>query len=210
MTAREMVSMQDRWGGLCRRIGCPPAVRRFPELDALYSESHRAYHTWTHIRECLDVWDRCPEEARDPEALEFAIWLHDAVYRPLRSGNEEESAALASRWLEQCPSAVIDEGVVTGLILATRHPVDPKTRDQALLQDIDLHVLGASAERYTEYEEQVRKEYRLVPGPLFRRRRAQLLEELLRPRFLFHTEWFREQFEAAARRNLEHALVALK
>lgn len=210
MSARDIVPMQDRWRGLCRRIECAPAARRFSELDALYSESHRAYHTWTHIRECLDVWDRSPQDAGDPEALEFAIWLHDAVYRPLRPGNEEESAALASKWLEQCPSAVIDEGVVTGLILATRHPIDPKTRDQALLQDIDLHVLGASAERYAEYEEQVREEYRLVPGPLFRRRRAQLLEELLRPQFLFHTEWFREQFEAAARRNLEHTLAELK
>lgn len=203
--------MRERWTGLCRRIECPTAATRFTELDALYSESHRAYHTWTHIRECLEVWDRCPEEARDAEALEFAIWLHDAVYRPLlRSGNEERSAALAVKWLEPCPSAVIDEGVVSALILATRHPVDPTTRDQALLQDIDLHILGASAERYAEYEEQVRKEYRLVPGPVFRHRRAVLLEDLLQAQFLYHTAWFRERFEDAARRNLKHALMRLR
>lgn len=202
--------MRERWRGLCRRIVCPSAATRFTELDALYSESHRAYHTWTHIRECLEVWDRCPEEARDAEALEFAIWLHDAIYRPLYPGNEESSAALASKWLEQCPSPVVDQGVVSELILATRHPVDAKTKDQALLQDIDLHILGAPGRRYAEYEEQIRSEYRGVPGPLFRRRRAQLLEELLRTKSIFHTAWFREQFEAAARRNLEGAVAQLR
>lgn len=201
--------MEEAWTTLCRHIGCTPAADRFPELHALYSETHRAYHTWTHIEECLAVWARCPEAAEDAEALEFAIWLHDAVYRPLRSDNEEESAALAARWLRECPAAAVDDEVATGLILATRHPAPPNTRDQALMQDIDLHILGASAERYAEYEEQIRREYRLVPRPLFRRRRAQLLKEFLQADSLFNTDWFRGEFEAAARRNLEHALAQL-
>lgn len=202
--------MQDRWKALCRRIECPDAADRFADLDAFYSEPHRAYHTWRHIRECLDVWDRCPEDAEDPGALQFAIWLHDAVYHPLRSGNEERSASLAAEWLGPCPPASIDGGVVSELILATRHPVKPATRDQALLQDIDLHILGASAERYAEYEAQIRKEYRLVPGPLFRRRRARLLRALLEAEPLYRSPWFRERFEDAARRNLEDALAGLE
>lgn len=156
------------------------------------------------------MWERCPESAEDPDALEFAIWLHDAVYRPLRSDNEEASAALAATWLKECKAARVDHGAVTGLILATRHPTPPETNDQALLQDIDLHVLGSSPERYAEYEEQIRREYRLVPAPLFRRKRAQLLGEFLQTESVFHTPWFRNEFEAIARSNLEGALAALR
>ncbi len=202
--------MRAAWADLCRRIACPPASNRFDDLDALYSETHRAYHTWFHIGECLDVWERCPESAGDPDAFEFAIWLHDAVYRPLRSDNEEASAMLAATWLKECPAGRVDGETVSGLILATRHPTIPESKDQALMQDVDLHVLGSSPERYFEYEQQIRREYRLVPAPLFRRRRAQLLEGFLEAEFLFHTSWFREEFEAKARRNLGRALANLR
>ena len=156
------------------------------------------------------MWARCPESAEDPDALEFAVWLHDAVYRPLRSDNEESSATLAAAWLRECPAARADHVAVSSLILATRHPTPPESGDHALMQDIDLHVLGSSPERYSEYEQQIRREYRLVPGPLFRRRRAQLLEEFLQSESLYHTPWFRDEFEAAARRNLERALAELR
>lgn len=208
--SNEIGAMRDRWRTLCRRIGCSAAAARFSELDAAYSGADRVYHTWRHIQECLDVWDRCPEEADDSGALELAIWLHDAVHRPLRFDNEERSAALAASWLGECPSASVEEDVLTGLILSTRHPCEPETRDQALLQDIDLHILGAPPARFAEYEDQVREEYRRVPLPLFERRRARLLKELLQAPFLFRSEWFRERFEGAARRNLERALEGLE
>lgn len=73
------------------------------------------------------------------------------------------------------------------------------------LQDIDLHILGAPAERYAEYEAQIRREYRFVPKRLFRGRRARLLRARLESEALYHTAWFREHFESPARRNLAAA-----
>ena len=61
-----------------------------------------------------------------------------------------------------------------------------------------------------EYELQIRREYRLVPGPVFRRRRAQLLRTLLDAGSLFNTVWFKDRSEAVARQNLASALEDLQ
>jgi predicted metal-dependent HD superfamily phosphohydrolase len=198
-----------RWTALCGRFGCPNLISTYTTLDAAYSEPHRAYHTWTHIVECLDVWERCGEEADDPSELELAVWLHDAVYRPLRSDNEARSAELALELLSACPSARVRPGRVRDLILATRHPSPPASPDEALIQDVDLHVLGAPPARYREYERQIRREYRMVPNAPFRKERARLLRSLLASEHVFRTPWFRDRFESAARANLTAAIDAL-
>ena len=201
--------MRDRWDDLARRAGCRELAARFDELDALYRERHRAYHDWTHIRECLDVWDRSGLGAESPVELELALFLHDAVYRPLRSDNEARSADLAMEWLTACPGAASPE-VVHGLIMATRHPAPPETPDQAVIQDIDLHILGAARTRFDEYEDQVRREYRIVPGPLFRSKRAEILASFLEGGPIYHSDWFQMEFEERARENLRRALERLR
>jgi predicted metal-dependent HD superfamily phosphohydrolase len=44
-------------------------------------------------------------------------------------------------------------------VRAARDDATPLTRDAALVVDVDLAILGASAERFDEYERQVREEY---------------------------------------------------
>jgi predicted metal-dependent HD superfamily phosphohydrolase len=53
---------------------------------------------------------------------------------------------------------------VRDLILATRHDVSPPGGDAALLVDVDLAILGSPAERFDEYERQVRQEYSWCRG----------------------------------------------
>src|SRR5687768_6653671 len=73
----------------------------FEELSRRYTESHRHYHNVQHIEECLAEFAPASSQATHPLVLEFAIWFHDAVYDPRRSDNEEESATLALKCLEQ-------------------------------------------------------------------------------------------------------------
>lgn len=199
-----------RWSSLCARLGCAALDDRFGTLASAYAEPHRHYHTATHVRECLDLLDGAAHLAARPDELEFAIWLHDAVYGTSRSDNEERSAGLAEGWLRACGVAEPVPGRVRGLVLATRHAAPPEGGDEALLQDIDLAILGSPPERYREYEKQIRREYRWVPGPLFRARRVEILAAFLAREPLYRTAWFRERFEAAARRNLQGALRALR
>ncbi len=200
---------RGRWDRLCERIGCPELRARFDELRAAYGERHRHYHTAQHISECLTVFDDVTEQVADPESVEFAIWLHDFVYRVRRNDNEEASAAVARAWLHDCGDAARAEEV-TRLVKATKHDGRPGTGDEALLLDIDLNVLGARRARYDEYEAQVRREYRWVPGPLFRRRRAELLEAFLNRDSIYRTEWFRTRWEQTARDNLARAIRVLR
>ena len=96
-----------------------------------------------------------------------------------------------------------------GLIMYTRHAEEPGEIDPQILVDADLCVLGASAERFQEYERQVRQEYSWVPDPVFRPARANILRGFLARRAIYHTPPFQDRYESCARCNLEQSLLAL-
>lgn len=205
-----------RWWALCDRVGLDHAAARFGILATAYAEPHRHYHDARHVRECLALFDGAAHLAERPDEVELALWLHDVVYRPLRRGSEERSARVAEWWLRASGAAGAVFRRVGGLILATKHDAppggrdaEPRGQDQALVQDIDRGILGSEPERFAEYERQIRREYRWVPGPLYRRRRAEILRFFLERESVYRTKWFRDRFETAARRNLEGALERL-
>lgn len=200
---------RERWKALCHRFRCAACDDHFLVLEAAYSQRHRHYHTATHMLECLDLLDRVGDTAVRRDEVELAIWLHDVVYVPWRDDNEERSAEVADRWLRACDDAEAVGERVRGLILATRHVEPPASHDEALLQDVDLGVLGAAPERYDEYEAQIRREYGRVPSAVFRSRRAKILRSFLERRSVYSTAWFLEHREAAARSNLQRALERL-
>ena len=47
--------------------------------------------------------------------------------------------------------------------------------DEVLLIDVDLSILGAEAQRFAQYEQQIRAEYAFVPEDLFRTTDGRLL-----------------------------------
>ena len=85
-------------------------------------------------------------------------------------------------------------------------PID----DPQSLVDIDLSILGGDAERFDEYEVQVRQEYAWVPGRVFRRKRREILEGLLTRPSIYGTSWFQQRFEASARSNLQRSIARLQ
>lgn len=63
---------------------------------------------------------------------------------------------------------------------------------------------------YREFENNVRQEYSWVPEAVFRAKRAEILESFLaRPR-IYHSAFFNERHEAAARLNLSAAISTLR
>jgi len=201
---------RGRWLAVCSRFGCTACEDYLAVLEAAYSEQHRRYHTAAHLQECLALFDGVSGTAERGDEIELAIWLHDVVYVPWRSDNEERSAAMAGRWLHACDAEPQAVDRVRRLILSTKHVEPPRDGDEALLQDIDLGVLGAPAERYDEYEAQIRAEYRRLPSFIFRSRRAKILRSLLGRVTIYRTPWFLEHREATARWNLTRALERLE
>ncbi|MFC4311265.1 N-methyl-D-aspartate receptor NMDAR2C subunit [Steroidobacter flavus] len=201
---------RDRWHRLMAAFALPESNETFEQLVDAYSQKHRRYHTGVHIEHCLREFDSASELAQEPAEVELALWFHDAVYDPLSSSNEAKSADLACALLNR--HGVSSERVsrVHAHIMATRHEAPAALDDSKLLVDVDLSILGVDEAAYATFEKQVREEYRWVPGPLFRSKRAEILESFLARPTLYSTSPFRTKYEAPARRNLTSAIAALR
>lgn len=203
-----MTPLQERWRSLCDKVGI--ASEHQQELIERYGERQRAYHTLQHIGECLDWFDALKDAASDALVLELAIWYHDVVYDPRLSGNEEASANFSRIHLRGCILGHDKVEEVAALILWTTHAELPPPGDATLIVDIDLAILGAPADRFEEYETQVRQEYSWVPGFVYRKKRASVLRSFLeRPR-IYGTPRLHEALEARARANLLESLRRLE
>ena len=181
----------------------------FSRLVECYSEPHRKYHTMQHLEECFAHLQRVRSFADRAGEVELALWFHDAIYDTRRKDNEERSA----KWARESALAagLVDDQAtrIYELVMATMHNAVPAGRDAAVLVDIDLAILGADETRFDEYELQVREEYSWVPGPLYRRGRRKILQEFVSRESIYSTEYFRVEYEARARRNIERSLARL-
>jgi predicted metal-dependent HD superfamily phosphohydrolase len=195
------------WNGLGVEA---PDVRLFEELMGRYSEPARHYHTVRHLDECFDRLAESRQFAEHAHEIELALWFHDAIYDVRRHDNEEQCAAWAEDVALRAGVPPPAAARVRDLIVTTRHDAIPGTTDGRLLVDIDLAILGATAERFDEYEQQVRQEYAWVPEPLFREKRREILEAFLARPHIFNTVYFHAKYEAQARTNLERSIAALR
>jgi len=181
----------------------------YDDLVRRYSEPHRHYHGLRHISRCFQELDEVRGQADHPFEVELALWLHDAVYDPKRSDNEEASA----RYAREALGRLLQEEqleLIHCLIMATRHTEPPKSNDQGLIADIDLAILGSPEEEYRKYEDGIRREYCYMPEDRFRSGRAKLLEKFLKRDHIYYMDHFRERYEATARANLSHSISKLK
>jgi predicted metal-dependent HD superfamily phosphohydrolase len=202
------MTLAEWWHSTWSDAGLPrPASQVFEQLLARYGEPHRAYHTTQHLEECASHFERARSLARDPGAVQLALWFHDAIYDTRRPDNEQRSADWAVQVLMSVGTPARLRDSVRGMILATRHDAAPDSPDAALALDIDLAILGAPAARYDEYEAQVRREYDWVPDEAFATTRAGILREFLARARIYSTEFFRDRLEASARGNLERSIA---
>ncbi|RAZ77427.1 HD domain-containing protein [Mesorhizobium atlanticum] len=185
------------------------------ELAALYSAEDRHYHGLAHIEAMLALAEEYRGLLDDPEAVEAAIWFHDAIYDSRAKDNEAKSAELAEKRL----AGRVDPrrlARIAAMINATATHELPPFRDEdalndaALLLDMDLAILGAEPAIFDAYEKAVRLEYGWVEEPMWRAGRSAVLKTFLaRPR-IFHTAEFQKRFEAQARHNIQRSLAALE
>lgn len=184
------------------------------ELTKLYQADDRHYHGIRHIEALLALATEYRAELSDPEAVEAAIWFHDAIYDSRRKDNEALSAALAADTLKGGIDAPRLARIVAMIEATATHEVPAfenaaANNDAALLLDMDLSILGAPAKAFDAYEDAVRREYGWVTDADWRAGRGAVLRNFLaRPR-IFHTHIFVSRFEAQARANMERSLAQL-
>lgn len=199
-----------RWQQLMKRCGIPPSEDVYASLASAYAEPHRHYHTGRHIEDCLAQLDSAADIAECQEEVGLALWFHDAVYKPISSKNELRSAEWAREFLRAAGAKDAVCRRVYGHILATRHGGEPPSGDAAVVVDVDLSILGREPGSYDEFERAVREEYKWVPWPVYRSKRAEILSSFLARAHIYATEHFRDCFEVRARQNLERAIRRLR
>ena len=179
-----------------------------PDLQAVlnaYAEPQRHYHTVQHLQECLQWWQRCQAQMQTPAEVALALFYHDIVYNPKRSDNELQSANTMLAQLQPHLPADSTERIYRWILATAHHssPVTPANDDVKWVLDIDLGILSADAERFQEYERQIRMEYRHVPLLIYRCKRRQVLRDFAQAEYLYQTDYFRKQLERSAKANLQ-------
>jgi len=182
----------------------------YERLTTAYAEAQRHYHNRQHIADCLAEFDQAQHLARQPAAVEFALWFHDAVYDPKAGDNEEQSAALAQRCFAEAGTSGPLAAAVARLVMATKSHEVGADSDTGLVVDVDLSILGQDERRFCDYEQQIRQEYAWVPKAVFASKRAEILQRFLARDRIFVTEWFRNKYERQARQNLEVSISKLR
>jgi len=208
---REWELWRSFWGS-CGARGDPKAI--FEDLDHKYREPHRFYHTWEHVRVCLEELAPARPVCLDQIAVELALWCHDAVYDPRAKDNERRSAAIARAAAAGMGLGEAAAAEAEALVLATAHGENEGERgtwatDIRVVLDVDLAILGRTPREFAAYEAGIRAEYSFLPDQDYRKGRRQVLESFLRRPLIYRTELFRERYERQARSNIQESLARL-
>jgi predicted metal-dependent HD superfamily phosphohydrolase len=200
------VSWHRTWLALQARGDGVSLMKR---LIAAYEEPHRKYHGVQHLAECIALFAKHRDLAGDPGEVEMALWFHDAIYDLKGGDNEARSAQWAERELAGAGVDTKHLQAISAHVLATRHDAVAQDRDQKLMVDIDLAILGSDTQRFAEYEAQVAAEYSWVPEAIFRSKRCAILHAFLQRTTIYQTQPLRELFERRARENLSASIARL-
>lgn len=206
-----MMDLQKRWIQGCLDLSIKADLLVFEKLICQYTEPHRYYHTLQHLKECFYYFDLIKnqiDQIDQPAIIEMAIWFHDAIYDVKGNQNELLSTALAKKTLTQLGLKSEFITKIVQLILMTEHNSQPKDLESQIIIDVDLAILGASTERFAEYEQQIRAEYSWVPKIIFNHKRKTILKNFLKQTAIYYTPILKELLEKQARINLLEATTA--
>lgn len=197
-----LLNLADRFQALWRR--CSEQPRReesaWAQLETLYGEPHRHYHTLAHIAVCLSHLDAvAPLLGDDADTVELALWFHDAIYSIAQHEypyNEARSAAffatLARGELADPQVAKVEE-----LILATTHKALHEDRSSRYVVDIDLAGIGAPWPEFLENSAAIQREQDSTPEE-----ELAFLEILDARPHIYQTSYFATRLEMSARDNI--------
>jgi predicted metal-dependent HD superfamily phosphohydrolase/gamma-glutamylcyclotransferase (GGCT)/AIG2-like uncharacterized protein YtfP len=169
-------------------------------LIRAWSEPQRHYHDQSHLIRLLDEAKRRAPLIRDTAFVGYAIWFHDAVYRPGEPNNETLSADWARTSLADDP--VLAERVAHVIEMTKNHAEGEAEGDAALFLDMDIAILGAPWGTYCAYAAGIRAEYPHIVDPAFAAGRGAFLEKQLERARTFRTDVYESEIGERARANM--------
>jgi predicted metal-dependent HD superfamily phosphohydrolase len=193
-----------------RCLQCPPSPAAsvvHARLRELLGAPDRHFHNLDHIRECLRHFEVVVPLLADPDAVELALWFHDAVYEPGDPSNERRSAELFLALSVGAPPTLRRR--VCALVLTTRHVATPRGNDRRFIDDIDLVGFGAPWEEFLRQGALLREEFVAQADAEYRHGQVHFLRTLEQRPVFFATGYFRDRYERVAQDNLARLLRLL-
>lgn len=179
------------------------------EIERNYSDKKRHYHNLSHLENLLQQLTEVKPQIKDWEVVLFSLYYHDVIYNSLKSDNEQKSAELAEKRMKSIGISLEIIERCKAQIMATKAHFVSENEDTNFFTDADLFVLGQSWEMYSEYYQNVRKEYAIYPDLIYNAGRKKVLKHFLGMERIFKTDYFYLKFEQQARVNLEKELTIL-
>lgn len=185
------------------------AGKLWDEINSMYSTGDRHYHTLSHLENLLQQLSNVKNQIKDWDAVLFALFYHDIIYKSTSDKNEEKSAELAKSRLAELsfpPERVVK---CVSIILATKGHTVTGDNDTDYFTDADLSILGQSWKLYSDYAKQVRQEYSIYPAFIYNSGRKKVLNHFLNMPRIFKSQYFFDAFEKQARENMVKELETL-
>ncbi len=178
------------------------------EIESKYSSKSRHYHNLDHLKNMLSELDIVKSQVKKLDALLFAIFYHDIIYKSTRSDNEHRSALTFEKRISKTSFSHLNE-CMEQIEMTKEHKLS-SDQDTNILLDLDLSILGKSPKEYKEYCIQIRNEYSIYPNFIYRKGRTKALKSILDSNSIFKTDFFKQQYENQAQENLKLELSQLK
>lgn len=204
--------MKERWMKICSVFSDSLLCEKlYREIEKAYEG--RYYHNLEHVKNVLDALDAVLPRTDNPEALQFAAWYHDIIYKPLRKDNEAKSALLARKRAEELSLPEYKISLICECIRKTAMHTEIGGAEPLEVQymlDADLSQLAAKKEVFIKNTAAIRREYKLVPKKQFIKGRLKVMKGFLDMPNIYRSDYFRKHYEAKARANIADEVSVLE
>ena len=182
----------------------------FNDFVNAYDSIGRGYHGLEHIETMLrDFVNNINfrNQVKNYDMFKYAIFMHD--YKNGLPNDVVESAKYALNLVKHLSE--YNKKYINKLIMATDYEHSPEitTFDEALIQDLDLAILGKNSIEYKKYSASVRQEYAKFDNSIYNPARIKLLQKFLSKNYIYNTPYFRNNFESSARKNIQLEIKSL-
>lgn len=198
------IELMDQYG-----VDASRAAELWSEVSDNHSQKKRYYHNLNHLQDLYEQLHEVKDKLDNWNVILFTLFYHDSIYNTLKKDNEEKSAALAEKRLIEIDVGEEERQRCVQQILATKSHNMCEQSDTNYFTDADLSILGRTPDVYDIYCQQVRKEYAIFLGFLYRRGRKKVVKHFLAMDRIYKTKEFFNRYEHQARRNLQQELTVL-
>ena len=160
------------------------------------NQPHLFYHSFEHtlyvVRYCELACSQLQLNDEDRQALLIAAWFHDVGYLHTLKQHEAKSIELAKGLLKSENPILLNK--IVDCIAATEIGVQPKTRLEAILKDIDV-AYGITTD-FEKVGNLLRQEWAATVNKTYSDEEWQQIQKDFLNNLVFHSDYGKEQFDS--------------